>query len=360
VGRRRKRPGPHVPNLYERRGYFCWRDPRTGDEHGLGRDRREAIAQAVEANVHLAGLNAKPRLIDRLTGSPERTIGAWLEKYAAICRERGLAKNTLASYKSMGVRLLHEFAPALPIRAVTVMMVGEIIERIAAEGTRRMAQAFRSFLIEYFKAAIQAGWVDVGKNPAEPTRAPSNEVKRARLTLDVFMAAYRSEIEPWLRNAMALALVSGQRREDIAAARCADVRDGCWFVQQGKTSNRVSIPLELRLESFGMSLAEVYEQCRGLSPFLIHHTQPKGRAKFGAAVDIGLITRRFTAAVASLGIDWGGKSPPTFHEIRSLAKREYDRQGGVNTKQLLAHKSDANAEKYADPRGAEWVRVSLG
>jgi integrase len=79
----------------------------------------------------------------------------------------------------------------------------------------------------------------------------------------VLMAIYRSDIAPWLRNAIALALVSGQRREDVARATFADVRDGAWWVVQGKTKARVAIPLELRLDAFRMSLEDVVRQCRG-------------------------------------------------------------------------------------------------
>ncbi len=40
------------PNLQPRNGgYFCYRDPRTGKEYGLGRHRQEAITQAIAANM---------------------------------------------------------------------------------------------------------------------------------------------------------------------------------------------------------------------------------------------------------------------------------------------------------------------
>ena len=50
----RPRSGKHrqfPDNLYERKGYFSWRDPRTGKEYGLGRDKRSAFDQAIEANL---------------------------------------------------------------------------------------------------------------------------------------------------------------------------------------------------------------------------------------------------------------------------------------------------------------------
>lgn len=55
-----------------------------------------------------------------------------------------------------------------------------------------------------------------------------------------------------------------------------------------------------------------------------------------------------------------GKLAPTFHEIRSLAKRLYDEQGNVDTKALLGHKTERMATMYANPRGSEAVRVRVG
>jgi hypothetical protein len=51
---------------------------------------------------------------------------------------------------------------------------------------------------------------------------------------------------------------------------------------------------------------------------------------------------------------------PTFHELRSLCKREYEKQGGVPTKALLGHAGERVADLYADARGVEPVLVKLG
>jgi integrase len=55
-------------------------------------------------------------------------------------------------------------------------------------------------------------------------------------------------------------------------------------------------------------------------------------------------------------LDWSPADPPSFHEIRSLAKRLYDAEG-VNTKDLLGHKTERMAATYADGRGYDWVTV---
>ncbi|MBN3824934.1 hypothetical protein G3O00_15090 [Burkholderia sp. Ac-20384] len=54
------------------------------------------------------------------------------------------------------------------------------------------------------------------------------------------------------------------------------------------------------------------------------------------------------------------ENAPSFHEIRSLSKRLYDKQGNVDTKALLGHMSDMSAETYADARGIEPIRLKVG
>ncbi|EEY6739690.1 integrase, partial [Escherichia coli] len=63
MGRRRSHERRDLPpNLYIRNnGYYCYRDPRTGKEFGLGRDRRIAITEAIQANIELfSGHKHKP------------------------------------------------------------------------------------------------------------------------------------------------------------------------------------------------------------------------------------------------------------------------------------------------------------
>ena len=93
----RKRNFPE--NLYERNGYYSWRNPLDGREHGLGRIKSEAFIQATEANIHVAGLTDKARLVDRLTGNADRLFGRWMDRYEALIEDRDLSENTRKTYK---------------------------------------------------------------------------------------------------------------------------------------------------------------------------------------------------------------------------------------------------------------------
>lgn len=345
-------------HLHERKGYFSWRDPSTGKEYGLGRDRAAAFAQAVEANVQLAEVSPTRRLVERIAG--ERTVGEWFAEYQQTLSTRSLAANTLKTYRSIAKRACSIFGAERPLRSITAMQFADACLAIEAKGKARSAQAFRSFCRDAFREAVVRGWLEA--NPVRDVKAAAVKVKRARLTLDVFQAMYSGCEVSWLRNAMALAIVTGQRREDIAEAGFRDVHDGAWYCRQQKTGNQLAIPVDLRLNAVGLSLSDVVRQCRMtgiVSRHLIHQTGRYGNSPPGTAIFVDTISKRFTAELKKLGTDWGDRTPPTFHEIRSLSARLYSEQGNVNAQELLGHRDPRMTATYTDARGAEWVRVKV-
>lgn len=370
---RRRSQGKHnwPDNLYERNGYFSWRNPLTGVELGIGRDRADAFQEAKEANLHVAGLMQKARLVHKLTGESDRTLEAWSKKYAGILAKKKLAPHTRKMYTSCDKRLLAEFGADTLIGAVTPMMVSDLIDGIAETMPHRALQ-IRGYAREFFRVAKVKGWIV--ENPVQDLGQIRKTTKRARLSLDVFLRVYTTTKRLWLKNALALALVSGQRREDIATFETSEWRDGGWYLEQGKGhpdkggagrgGRKVFIPGALRLDVFGMSLEDVYRQCRAtrvFSRFVIHHTEHHGdHCKRGDQVHIDSLSTRFHDEIEALQIDWEGKEPPSFHEIRSLSERLYAAQGGIDTTDLLGHKDKETTKTYHDDRNSEWLRVKIG
>lgn len=352
--------------LYERDGYYSWRHPVTRTEYGLGRDFEQAREQAELANLQVladiqADFRAQVPLIERIKGPAKQPFGEWVERYARLLERRELAVSTQKMNRTYARRAVATFGEATPIRRISAMEVSDALAELEDEGKGRTAQAFRAWLKDCFREAEVAGWVDA--NPVRPTRAQAVKVRRARLTLEVYLQAREKCDLPWLQHAMDLALVTAQRREEIARASRSDVHDGGWWVHQRKTGARVFIPLELRLDAVGLSLDDVIRRCRRtrvLSRYLIHQVQPYGNSPVGSRIHPDTVTRRFSELIAGLGLDWGDKTPPTFHEIRSLSERLYAEQGGVNTQELLGHKDPRMTSVYHDSRGAEWVKVRIG
>jgi|AGTN01.1.fsa_nt_gi Bacteriophage lambda integrase, N-terminal domain./Phage integrase family. len=348
--------------LYERGGYYSWCSPIDGKEYGLGRDKQRAFAQAVEANLHVAGILNQPRLLDRVTGADDLTVDSWCDRYQKILDDRQLEDETRKEFKRRTAKV-REGLGKLRIDLVTTKDVADFL--LTWESKKRMGQAMRSFLLDLFREAVAAGWIS--QNPVAVTRAPRVEVTRARLTLEAFLAIHKIALRdhaPWVARSMELALVTAQRREDIALLGPREhVHDGRLWVVQGKTGAYVCIPLDLRLQSVNWSVREVIARCKDnvVARTFIHHSAYAGRAKPGDKLRLHSITAAFAEARDTAKkegtVSWpDDRTPPSFHEIRSLAARLYTEQG-TDAQALLGHKSPDMTAVYRDVRGAEWIEV---
>lgn len=360
--RPRKSGNKDMPDyLYPRRDkrtgvtYYAYRDPRTGKEYGLGSDKTKAIREARAANMAL--LAEQPTLIERMAVS-SYTVSDWIPEYKEILAERGLAAATL---RNIGMRLatVEKWVGEKPMSEATTLDFTQHFKAMAAEGKAQMVRALRSLATDMFREAIAAGRCK--ENPLLVTKAPRIKVKRERLSLQQWRAIYAESEHPWLMRAMELALVTGQRREDLARAKFSDYRDGFLHVIQGKTGAKIRISGSLRLEAVGLTLDEVIKRCRDnvVSQYLIHHHKAAGVARAGQPVRLDTLSEKFAEArdraVAARVIEVGDK-PPTFHEQRSLAARLYDAEG-KDPQALLGHRHATMTEVYKDNRGSEWISV---
>jgi len=375
--------------------YWYWRDPRDGKEKPLKctDDRSTAIRRAKELNAIIARQMAD-QVIDEIAASPtNRAQGTPFDVFAAHCltlaKERGLADNTLRSRKSITNACSRWFADT-PMHEIGVPEVVQLLKHYTEQGKNRYAQSLRSVMVDIWNEAKRDGLLSAEHtNPAEIARRPTAKVKRARLTLEVFSAileqaeSLTSSRGNWIANSMLLALLTGQRREDLAIAQFRKGRDWepawqayqmgdkhpihpypyiedshFWIIQQ-KTGALVKIPLDLRMESIGLSLSDVIERCRSniASRHILHHTEPFANAPRGSAVHKDSISRAFADARKLVNLDHPGKNPPTYHEIRSLSERLYKAQG-IDTQALLGHRHARMTEVYNDARQAEWTTVS--
>jgi len=373
--------------------YWYWRDPRDGKEKSLkcNDDRATAIRRARELNAIIARELAD-QVIDDIAISPARRItGTPFNVFAVHCltlaKDRGLADNTMKTRKSLTNAAAAWFED-LALHTIGVPEIARFLKHYTDQGKNRYAQSLRSLLIDIWNDAKRDGLLPPEHiNPADISRRPTAKVNRARLTLDDFKAILEKaegmdKRGIWIANSMLLAIVTGQRREDLAIARFRKGRDWekawlsyqlgdkhevhpypyiedghLWVIQQ-KTGALVKILLSLHLEAIDLSVGDVVDRCRNhvASRYLIHHTEPFGNAPIGSAVFKDTITRGFSDARALTDLEWPGKTPPTFHEIRSLSERLYKAQG-VDTQALLGHRHARMTEVYNDPRQAEWTSV---
>lgn len=387
-----------VENLYCRQDsrngevYYQYRDPRNGSFHGLGKDRELAKERATSLNLLIAQQMASS-ILETINSKPERkkisgiAFKLWAEKYMQIQQERlnsgDIRDNTYRSRKSQ-TKIIVESIGSILIKNITTKDCYELIQSIKAQGKERTAQAVRSLLIDMFKEAAQAGEIDGGFNPALATKAPKVKVYRSRLDvthIEPILSA-STAYEPWVKNSILLALVTGQRRIDIANMqfkKSADwnrayeswkngdrknppysfVEDGWLHVFQQKTSTMLRLPLTLKLNAIDMTISDVVSQCRSncVSKYMLHHLRGTQGATVGDPIHYDTISRRFADVRNDSGITWSGDAP-TFHELRSLSERLYAEQG-IDTQILLGHKDPRTTANYHDVRGQLWIDLVI-
>ncbi len=376
------RPRTHkqgIPNLYckldKRTGktYWQYRHPISGTFIGFGTDAEAARAAALELNKLTAEQQVAQayKLIDlvlekKTSRKAAMRVNEWLDRYMQIQEERlslgELKPNTLKVRRQCISTLSTRFGDQR-IDEVETRQLAAVVDEYKSQGKASMASSLRSNWIDVFKEAQHAGEVPPGYNPALATRKPIARVTRQRLTLDVWKAIYdaAADMSPWVQNVMLLAMVTTQRRGDLARMRFKDVWDGHLHIEQEKTGMRLAIPLSLRLEGVGTTLEDVISRCRDrvVSPYLIHHTVRNSQTVLGEPVGVTGITQAFRAAIKKAGIiPAHGKELPTFHEQRSLAERLY-REQGIDTKMLLGHRSQKTTDMYHDTRGEGWQTLVI-
>jgi integrase len=353
------------PNLYQNTaGYFYFLNPDSRKVKGMGRDKARACAEARAANAALATMKPSS-LVDWVLGKTDYTLAEWLPLYKDLWLNQASLAPAVATQRACTM-YLNKIAEAdfawRHLGDISTAHIAPYLIQMEKDIGAATAMNLRARLSDVFRMAETQGLIENGKNPVAATYTPSRAVKRERMSLEQYHSI-REQAPVWLQRAMDLALLSGQRRDDIASMKFVDKYDGRLHVIQGKGRGRVRLALDLaiRLDAVKMSLNEAVEACRDgiLSPYLVHHTKHVSRAKPGARVNSCGISNAFTTARIAAGIEAAeGRTAPTFHEIRSLSERLYREQYGKDFAQaLLGHKSASMTEKYDDLRGQGWQAV---
>ena len=368
--------------------YYSWIDPRDGSEKSLkAKDNfKLACKRAKQLNEIIA--KQADQLISEIADGRsvcKLTLEEFTPEYLDACAARGLKPNTLKSRKSAILTAIKHLGGHKRLDQVATLDVVNLLKVFTGQNKHRWAKAIRSALIDFYKEAVHLGHLPPGyPDPATATRAPVAKVKRARLTLDTFLEIAKHKTTDYGYNSWMLALVTGQRLDDISimqfkkgsdwkAAWVAWQKGEKWPVHpyghvdgdvlrivQQKSGSLVEIPLSLRLDAIGLSVKDVISMCRNrtVSRFMIHHDKNVQGAQKGDPVHLNTISRSFKYARDKSGLEWLGKTPPTFHELRSLSERLYKKQG-IDTQRLLGHKHEKMTAVYDDPRDAEWLKISI-
>jgi len=366
MGRTRKAKNRGFPpNLYQNAaGYFYYMNPQSRKAKGLGRDKAHAFSEARAANAFLATMS-KSSLVDWVSGKQNYTLADWVPIYKELWMNKSNpAPDTLRNATSYLNRIAKADFAWMQLRDITTANVAKFLDGVEAESGAATRLNMRARMSDVFRMAETQGLRDDNTNPVPATYTPSRKVMRERLTLEQFKIIHE-KAPAWLKRAMYLALLTAQRRSDLAKMKFSDVKDGYLFIVQQKSQGEIRLQQDVRigLKAVGMTIADAIHNCRDLtlSQFMVHHTEHQGSAKPGDPVAENGISNAFQAAREAAGIvaEGDGRTPPTFHEIRSLAERLYREEYGAEfAQEMLGHKNAKMTDKYDDLRGKGFKVIS--
>ncbi|WP_374675566.1 tyrosine-type recombinase/integrase [Ideonella sp.] len=189
----------------------------------------------------------------------------------------------------------------------------------------------KALLSHVINKAREWGYTDA-PNPCQGVKG-FKESGRDRYVSDAEFRAVWDKADQTLRDAMDLALLTGQRPADVLKIKREDLRDGALWIVQNKTGTKRAIELT-------GELAKLIERINArprdrLSAFLVQDDDGRPLGTFG-------LRSRFDKARSRAGVDF------QFRDIR--AKTASDTGDLAHSQQLLGHKKRDMTEHYVRER----------
>lgn len=276
----------------------------------------------------------------------EKTLNDFIPMYVQFLIQRQISKKSLENRQAILNRLSNELGDR-GLMTISPKMLEIFISGYEERGTISAAQTAHMVVADLFREA----WIDgyVTYSPALPLRYPKSNIKRSRLSAPdwVEMLEHAQKMKrSYLPHAMRIAVITAQRRGDIAALRRDDIWEDHLHIKQQKTGYMLALPLKLKCPLSGEELGDVLESCPG-TDFILGKQQVKPYS----------LSNAFKLARNSLFPDrW--RNPPTFHEQRSLSARLHG-PSGLDIQRLMGHKFPEETRKYSFNRGLDWNYLTL-
>lgn len=183
------------PNLYVRNGYYSYTNPQTGIEYGIGRNKRIAVNQAIEANCYIYSDNKT--VLSRMIDQSNVSFYDYLDTFQEKLNQRDLSRSTIVEYKSR----IKSIRAGLENKALSEFCTKDIAQFLISfkdNGIPGRAKPIRTTLLDIFREAIAEGHLTT--NPVEATKNPKITVQRSRLSLDGYQQILdiSKSAQPWV------------------------------------------------------------------------------------------------------------------------------------------------------------------
>lgn len=299
----------NVP-YFQRRGF-----PTTRMQHAPG---------TAEFHAEYARLLAG----DRPIYAGPRTFAALVREYIASHKHRDLSPRTQADYAKVLEWVTAKLGP-LPVDRMQRKDV------IRAQSVNAERQRFANYIVQVlrilFEHAIDLGWRK--DNPAKGVSLLKSTGPKREAWPRPLVDAYRAAADGRALLVFELCIGTGQRIGDVLRMRWNDIEDGVVMVTQGKTGQRLAVPLTPRLAAVLDATPRI-----GLT---ICAWGPAGKpTRYHTAANLVLAVRRKIGAEAY-----------DIHGLRYTTAAELA-EAGCSDELIMAvtgHRTMAMVAKYAGP-----------
>lgn len=359
MGRQRLMKHKGIPKyLYSYQGsngktYYKYHHPSMPKAEPFGSDRAKAIEAA---NILNNQLSVGADLVAKVLNPNSKTFSEYVPEFKTHLKTRTvntepLSEQTLREY----FRILASFEKHMgsyPLSIITRKHCADMLEEYSLKSQNK----YRSILVLMFNYAVSDGLIE--ENPAAKIM-PTPKQKRVRqpLSLDGYKAIYQ-HATPEIKNAMDLALLTLQRREDIRNFTFADWDDiDKVRMRQSKTwKHGTFLEFEIAGTSLEQLIKRIRAECKMPTPYLVHrnpvHRKRNKTRNHWTQLAPRQISDGFKDARDASGFykHLDPEERPTFHEIRALGADLYIDMGWSETEvqSLLGHTSLKQTMEYLD------------
>ncbi len=333
--------------------YYKYHHPSMPKAEPFGSDRAKAIEAA---NILNTQLSSGADLVAKVLNPDTKTFSDYISEFKAHLNTRtvnteSLSEQTLAEYHRI-IASFEKHLGSYPLNIITRKHCADML----GEYPLKSQNKYRSILVLMFDYAVSDGTIE--ENPAAKIM-PTPKQKRTRqpLSLEGFKAIY-PHATPEMKNAMDLALLTLQRREDIRNFTFADWDDiDKVRMRQSKTWKHGNfLEFEIAGTSLESLIKRIRAECALPTPYLVHRN-PERRKKNKTRDHWTQLAPRQISDGFKEARDASGfyshlepEEQPTFHEIRALGADLYIDMGWseAEVQALLGHTSLKQTMEYLD------------
>lgn len=262
-------------------------------------------AREVLAAVHVEQRDPHAEKACAATGNSfEALFGDWLEGHAKI------KKKSWQHDEAMYFRHIHQRMGKLIAADVRRSELAAVLDDIAKGASGIQANRAQALISAVFNWAVNEGRLDHSpafRLPKRGVEAPRERVLTEAEVRTLWFGLTDGPLGTTMERVLRLAIITGQRRSEIALARKSELDlgnpDPAWTIPGARTKNGVihRVPLTpLAAELFTAAVAE------SATPFVF-----PGRGSSQIAIDPSAVTRAMARVTAQLGIPGA-----TVHDLR--------------------------------------------